>query len=99
MDDIDTLITAAATDVALDMERRPPSGSDGIWRFNRLIERVFASPKTKEFWAEVERRCRARNAGNDTWHPGGFGIVASFAQTKAAFATPGFAEARRNFMT
>jgi hypothetical protein len=39
------------------------------------------------------------NAKKDTWDRGGYGIVASFAQTQAAFATPGFAEARSKYMT
>lgn len=101
MDDIDTLITQAATSVKEDMETRPVTGADGIWRFDRICESQFGKGYNhpKEFWLEVEKRARKLNAGKDTWDRAGFGIVASFAQTRAAYATPGFAEARSKYMT
>ena len=47
----------------------------------------------------VEGVARAKNTKRDTWDRAGFGIVACFAQQKAAYATPGFAEARSKYMT
>ena len=101
MDDIDVLIKQAATAVNQDMERRPVTGADGIWRFDRILERQFGQTHNhpKEFWLEVQERAYQLNSGQDTWSPAGFGIVASFAQTRAAFATPGFAEARSRYMS
>lgn len=45
--------------------------------------------------SELEKAARALNAGRETWDRTGYGIVASYAQTRAAYATPGFAEARK----
>jgi len=99
--DTKELTKQAAEAVAADMVRRPPSGSDGIWRFDGVIRPILGkvAERTKEFWNEVEREARRQNAGKDAWDPGGYGVVASYAQTHAAFAVPGFAGARRNFMT
>lgn len=93
------LIKAAALAVEQDMKRRPIAGAS-IYRFDRIIGKVFGdSKRSREFWLDVERQCRVKNAGKDTWDAAGYGIVASFAQTIAAYATPGFAAARRNYMT
>lgn len=97
--DTNQLIDQAAKAVAEDMARRAPSGADGIWRFDRIVEGVLGKEHNQETWRAMERRARELNARKDTWDRGGYGIVASFAQTKAAFATPGFAEARSKYMT
>lgn len=98
---METLIDSAAQAVALDMAARPPRASDGIWRFDAVLRPILGvtGDHPKEFWNELERRARARNAGKDAWDPGGYGVVASYASTMGAFATPGFAEARRKHMS
>ena len=98
MDDIATLVDAAALAVKQDMERKPVTGADGIWRFDRVCEQVIGK-RDRETLRAIERVAREKNARRDTWDREGFGIVASFAQTKAAFMTPGFAEARSKYMT
>jgi hypothetical protein len=101
MDDIDRLIDDAASIVARDMERRPVSARDGIWRFDRALRDFFGETRAhpREFWIEIYNRAFIKNAGKDTWDSAGYGIVASFAQTIAAYATPGFIAARRDYMT
>jgi hypothetical protein len=97
--DTNQIVDQAAKAVAEDMERKASSGSDGIWRFDRILEGVFgAEPRSKEVWREIERRARECNSKKDTWDRGGYGIVASFAQTKAAYATLGRLKVRK-FMT
>lgn len=99
-DNIEALVDLAALRVAEDMERRPVTDADGIWRFDRIVSNVMGRNedgpnRDREFWREVERLARAKNASKDTWDCGGFGLVASYAQCAAAYATPGFAEAKR----
>lgn len=87
---------AAAAAVKQDFIDRPTTPGEGIWRFDQAIERVI-DPKgrTKEFWVELrDLACRV-NKGKETWDRDGFGIVSSYAGNKAAYATPGFTEAKR----
>lgn len=81
------------------MIKKPPSAKDGIWRFNRILDLIFNEPISKESWFEIENQARKLNSGKDTWDQSGYGIVASYAQNKGAYATPGFASARRNYMS
>lgn len=99
--DVHKCVDIAASIVARDMKARPVSEKDGIWRFDMALRNYFggAHYRPREFWLEVERQARAKNAGKDTWDSAGYGIVASFASTTAAYATPGFAEARSKYMT
>lgn len=92
-------IDRAAAAVAADMLAYPPSASDGIWRFDKIIEKILVSPKTKEEWLIVYKIALGANLNRDTWDRSGYGIVVNYAQTRAAYATPGFAEARSKWMS
>ncbi len=98
MDEIEALIEAAKLTVERDMERRPPTSADGIWRFDRLLDAVFGE-RDKQFWKAVSQVAHQKDAGagHRGWTP--YNVIASYASTKAAFATPGFADARSKYMT
>lgn len=99
-EDVDELVEQAKKAVEADMKQRPPSVKDGIWRFDRIIDTVFGTARRdKEFWLEVERIARKKNVGARFGSWTGYSVVASYAQSKAAYATPGFAAARRRFMS
>ena len=101
MDTFEKLVDAAAGAVKKSMEERPVKDSDGIWRFDLILRTVLGhmSYRSKEDWHKIQEIAWKKNFKKETWDREGYGIVASFAQTNAAYATPGFAEARRNFMT
>lgn len=101
MDILEMLVDAAAAKCAKSMKERPVKSSDGIWRFDLILRTVLghSSYRSKETWLEIYELAMRKNFMKDTWDQNGYGIVAAYAQNNAAYVTPGFAAARRNFMT
>jgi len=101
VDNIETLVDAAADAIAKDKERKPVTGADGCWRFDRVLDEVFGKSRDREFFIAVEKvamtKLVASGGRRADWSS--FDLVHSYASTKAAFMTPGFAEARSKWMT
>lgn len=87
----------AATAVKNDIVQRPIKPSDGMWRFDKIIDSVIDPNVERQprFWENVMIAASRLNAGKDTWDPEGYGIVASYANTKTAYSQLGFRKARR----
>ena len=98
MDVIETLVDIASEAVEQDMLLKPTSGSDGIWRFDRILAGVFGT-RDKEFWLACADLAYKKNIGAPFGKWTGYSVTASYASCRAAYATPGFAEARSKYMT
>lgn len=99
--DVDTssLVDQAISAVESDIRRRAPTDADGIWRFDKILDGILKTvPRDKAFWLAIERDARRKSGGDRSGGWTGGGIVASYAQTKGAYATPGFAADRRDYM-
>jgi hypothetical protein len=93
---IRNLVEQAKNAVEADMAQKPVTSADGIWRFDAILRKIFGS-QDREFYIQAEKIARAANKGFGTWT--GYDVTASFCQTTAAYMTPGFAEARRKYMS
>lgn len=99
MDEIKELVERASAAVEADKVRKPVTGADGIWRFDRVIDEVFGK-RDRDFYLQAEKVARADLVGAPNYGSWtGPDIVASFCQCKYAFMTPGFAEARSKYMS
>lgn len=104
---IDEVLEALRAAVAADMQRKPVTAGDGIYRFDSCISRAletfippheFVVPTLmraflQDLQSAAERKLRETGGYRGDWSP--LSIVASYAQTQRAWMTPGFAEARR----
>jgi hypothetical protein len=94
----DEIVAKLVALVAEDIVARPVTSRDGIWRFDNVIRDGLADScsvglLTRDDYAQMAKIARASDGGWVHWAPAM--IVASFMETKAAFMTPGFLEARR----